>query len=654
MPLADKMERRAVEALVGRRAELQRLEDFAAADEPLVMHIQGIPGIGKTHLLNALAADIGAKGVSLVRIDARWCEPSPAALCRAISREIGVPESEDSAIVAGGLSNGNKRTLLVIDSYESFRLLDSWLRQNFLPTLGDGVRTILSGREAPRAAWRIAPAWRGLFDSMVLETFSPEVALEYLTAKGVPEVSARELNRIARGHPLALSLGLALYSAGGKVRGSAGTRHEVLEHMAALFLEDADSETIKLVQAASLVRTATAPLLAAMLPDIPADGALDRLRALPFVSAGPHGLLVHDAVRGPVTAAFKSRDPARYQAYRRAASQVVRDQYRQAPRSDHWRCTADVLYLLENQNLREGFFPTTQSAVSVEPARAEDWSAISAVLRKYDGAQSRQALEQWWRSHPDSFFVVRDEQGGVQGFYLAIVASKVHTDVLARDPLAASWARDLPRSEDRAATLWVRRTLDRDTGEAPSSGQAACWLDIKRTYLELRPRLRWIYTCYCDAELYRRPFEELGLRLADEGRPTLDGILHHTFRLDMGVDSVDGWLGNLLAQETGIGLDEPARELSLLDEQARELLVNGSRIGLTPLEFGVFAYLVARPNKAVARYELVEAVWGYGKEASTSNVVETVVRSVRQKLGVHRSVLETVRGVGYRYRPSGR
>ena len=654
MPLADKLERRAVEALVGRRAELQRLEDFAVADEPLVMHIQGIPGIGKTHLLNALAADIGAKGVSVVRIDARWCEPSPAALCRAFSREIGAPESEDSATVASGLSNENKRTLLVIDSYESFRLLDSWLRQNFLPTLGDGVRTILSGREAPRPAWRIAPAWRGLFDSMVLETFSPEVALEYLTAKGVPEGSARELNRIARGHPLALSLGLALYSAGGKVRGSAGTRHEVLEHMAALFLEDADAETIRVVQAASLVRTATAPLLAAMLPDIPADGALDRLRALPFVSSGPHGLLVHDAVRAPVTAAFKSRDPARYQAYRRAASQVVRDQYRQAPRSDHWRCTADVLYLLENQNLREGFFPTTESAVSVEPARAEDWSAISAVLRKYDGAQSRQALEQWWRSHPDSFFVVRDEQGGVQGFYVAIVASKVHTDVIARDPLAASWARDLPRSEDRAATLWVRRTLDRDTGEAPSSGQAACWLDIKRTYLELRPRLRWIYTSYCDAELYRRPFEELGLRLADEGRPILDGILHHTFRLDMGVDSVDGWLGNLLAQETGTPTDEPARPLTLLDEQARELVVNGSRIGLTPLEFGVFAYLVARPNKAVARYELVEAVWGYGKEASTSNVVETVVRSVRQKLGVHRAVLETVRGVGYRYRPSGR
>jgi Transcriptional regulatory protein, C terminal len=652
MPLGDRLERRAVEALGSRRAELERLELFALGDTPLVMHIQGIPGIGKTHLLNALAASIGGKGVFVVRIDARWCEPSPTALCRAICREIGVSESEDCAIVAKSLSDGAKRTLLVVDSYESFRLLDSWLRQVFLPALGDNVRTILSSREPPRPAWHIAPAWRGLFDSMLMETFSPEVALEYLTSEGVPEGSARELNRVARGHPLALSLGLALYSAGGQVRGSAATRHQVLEHMAALFLEDADVGTKQVVEAACLVRTATAPILAAMLPDVRADEAVDRLRALPFVSAGPHGLLVHDAVRGPVSAALKSRDPGRYQAYRRAALQVVRDQYRQAPRSDHWRCTADVLYLLENQNLREGFFPTTESLVSVEPARADDGPSISAIINNFDGPQSRQALKQWWRYHPDSFLVVRDERGEVRGFYLAIVASKVHKNVIARDPLAASWARDLPRPDDRAATLWIRRTLDRDTGEGPSPGQAACWLDIKRTYLELRPRLRWVYTCYCDAELYRRSFEQLGFRLMDEGRPVLDRVMQHTFRLDMGVDSVDGWLGNLLAQETGAATGEAASYSPLLDEQARELVVNGARIGLTPLEFGVFAYLVARPNRAVARYELVEAVWGYGKEASTSNVVETVVRSVRRKLGAHRNALETVRGVGYRYRPT--
>src|SRR5215470_19762534 len=121
MALGDRLDRRAVEALAGRRAQLERLELFAFGEEPLVMHIQGIPGIGKTHLLNALAASIGGKGVFVVRVDARWCEPSPAALSRAICREIGASESENSAVVAASLSDEARRTLLVFDSYESFR-----------------------------------------------------------------------------------------------------------------------------------------------------------------------------------------------------------------------------------------------------------------------------------------------------------------------------------------------------------------------------------------------------------------------------------------------------------------------------------------------------------------------------------------------------
>src|SRR5580698_4992512 len=111
MPLGEKLERRAVEALAGRSAEVERLEIFALGEEPLVIHIQGIPGIGKTHLLNAVAASIGRKGVHVVKIDARWCEPSAAGLCRAISKEIGA-ESEDPAVVATSLSDRAQRTLL--------------------------------------------------------------------------------------------------------------------------------------------------------------------------------------------------------------------------------------------------------------------------------------------------------------------------------------------------------------------------------------------------------------------------------------------------------------------------------------------------------------------------------------------------------------
>ena len=45
--------------------------------------------------------------------------------------------------------------------------------------------------------------------------------------------------------------------------------------------------------------------------------------------------------------------------------------------------------------------------------------------------------------------MARDERGGVQGFYVAIVAAKVHKNLMAKDPLIASWAKDLPRAEDR-------------------------------------------------------------------------------------------------------------------------------------------------------------------------------------------------------------
>jgi DNA-binding response OmpR family regulator len=44
-------------------------------------------------------------------------------------------------------------------------------------------------------------------------------------------------------------------------------------------------------------------------------------------------------------------------------------------------------------------------------------------------------------------------------------------------------------------------------------------------------------------------------------------------------------------------------------------------------------------------------VWGHRLETA-SNVVDVVVRSLREKLGVESSVIETVRGTGYRFRAS--
>ena len=122
----------------------------------------------------------------------------------------------------------------------------------------------------------------------------------------------------------------------------------------------------------------------------------------------------------------------------------------------------------------------------------------------------------------------------------------------------------------------------------------------------------------------------------------------HLARVDMGPDSVDGWLAGLVGKELGAE-EGPAIEL---DADSRELRLRGEPIALRPLEFGFIAYLVARPGKVVARHELMEAVWGYEADTS-SNVIEAVVRTLRKKLGQDAELIETVRGIGYRYRPDG-
>jgi DNA-binding response OmpR family regulator len=106
---------------------------------------------------------------------------------------------------------------------------------------------------------------------------------------------------------------------------------------------------------------------------------------------------------------------------------------------------------------------------------------------------------------------------------------------------------------------------------------------------------------------------------------------------------VDGWLSRLVANELGIETQE------ILDRGARELVLPGRRDRLTRLEYGVMAALADRPGEAVSRAVLMEEVWGYSSSAS-SNVVETVVRSLRRKLGDQASRIKTVSGVGYMLR----
>src|SRR5437899_98168 len=84
-----------------------------------------------------------------------------------------------------------------------------------------------------------------------------------------------------------------------------------------------DADVRRALEAASVVRRITRPILKAMLQDVPPD-LYERLRTLPLVESRPDGLMLHDAVRRTIAAALQAADPITFREYGRAAWRQLR------------------------------------------------------------------------------------------------------------------------------------------------------------------------------------------------------------------------------------------------------------------------------------------------------------------------------------------
>ena len=80
----------------------------------------------------------------------------------------------------------------------------------------------------------------------------------------------------------------------------------------------------------------------------------------------------------------------------------------------------------------------------------------------------------------------------------------------------------------------------------------------------------------------------------------------------------------------------------------RHIVLAGNRpIDLTVTEFGILQYLATRPGFVRTRDQIISAVHG-GNTVLSSRTVDVHVTALRRKMGEFGSMIETVRGVGYR------
>ncbi|HEX4925129.1 MAG TPA: response regulator transcription factor [Bdellovibrionales bacterium] len=84
-----------------------------------------------------------------------------------------------------------------------------------------------------------------------------------------------------------------------------------------------------------------------------------------------------------------------------------------------------------------------------------------------------------------------------------------------------------------------------------------------------------------------------------------------------------------------------------IDEKRHRVVLNGAELKLTPSEFKILHFLAMRPGWVFTRSQIVQAV----KEqdfAISERSVDVQMFSLRKRLGELQTIIETVRGVGYR------
>ncbi|MCX7025265.1 MAG: response regulator transcription factor [Spirochaetes bacterium] len=87
----------------------------------------------------------------------------------------------------------------------------------------------------------------------------------------------------------------------------------------------------------------------------------------------------------------------------------------------------------------------------------------------------------------------------------------------------------------------------------------------------------------------------------------------------------------------------------MLDADRHELKVSGHPIDLSATEFAIIERLARSPGRVFTRAQIIDSVRGRDYPV-TDRSVDVQVLSIRKKLGAASDMIETVRGVGYRFR----
>lgn len=90
----------------------------------------------------------------------------------------------------------------------------------------------------------------------------------------------------------------------------------------------------------------------------------------------------------------------------------------------------------------------------------------------------------------------------------------------------------------------------------------------------------------------------------------------------------------------------------VLDARARQVISQGRRVYLSPLEFRLLQYLMQHAGMTISKIDLLYNVWGFCELAGEINFIEAAIKRLRRKIEPNPSnpkYIQTVWGSGYRF-----
>lgn len=107
----------------------------------------------------------------------------------------------------------------------------------------------------------------------------------------------------------------------------------------------------------------------------------------------------------------------------------------------------------------------------------------------------------------------------------------------------------------------------------------------------------------------------------------------------------------LLRKATEMGDDKALVKVHglVIDPARHEVALHGKPVTLTLTEFNILHTLARRPGLVFTRYQIVDAIHG-DDYLVTDRAVDVQIVALRRKLGASGKLIETVRGVGYKFK----